>query len=147
MIVVDTTVWIDFFAGRRDKPHVVELLRLVDADAGVALTDVIFGEILQGLRGDHTIRRVEQRLSAFDILRLRTLDDFRRAAALFQHARSKGRAIRRTLDCLIAAVCVREDCAILHNDGDFDHLAEVTDLVVHHAPQPGDDVGAPDTGG
>lgn len=134
MIVVDTTVWIDYFAGRTDRPHVAELLRLIDADAGIALTDVIFGEILQGLRGEHTVRRVDKRLTAYDILRLRTLDDFRNASALYRHARSKGKTIRRTLDCLIATVCIREDYAILHNDRDFDHLAAVTDLVVHVAP-------------
>ena len=134
MIVVDTTVWIDYFAGRADRPHVAELLRLIDADAGIALTDVIFGEILQGLRGEHTVRRVDKRLTAYDILRLRTLDDFRNASALYRHARSKGKTIRRTLDCLIATVCIREDYAILHNDRDFDHLAAVTDLVVHVAP-------------
>jgi predicted nucleic acid-binding protein len=131
VIVVDTTVWIDYFAGRTEEPHVAELLRLVDADAGLALTDVIFGEILQGLRGEHTVRRIDKRLQPFDILRLHTLDDFRNAAALYRHARSKGKTIRRTLDCLIAAVCIREDCSILHNDRDFDHLADVTDLVVH----------------
>lgn len=135
MIVVDTTIWIDFFAGRRDEPHVTELLRLIDADAGIALTDVVLAEILQGLRDDHTVRRVDKRLAEFDVLRLRTLDDFRNAAALYRRARSKGRTIRRTLDCLIAAVCVRERCAILHNDRDFDHLAEVSDLVVHAARQ------------
>jgi hypothetical protein len=134
VIVVDTTVWIDYFAGRTDRPHVAELLRLIDADAGIALTDVIFGEILQGLRGEHTVRRVDKRLTAYDILRLRTLDDFRNASALYRHARSKGKTIRRTLDCLIATVCIREDYAILHNDRDFDHLAAVTDLVVHVAP-------------
>ena len=137
MIVVDTTVWVDFFAGRRDQPHVAELLRLIDDDAGVALTDVVLAEILQGLRDDQTVRRVEGRLVAFDILRLRTLDDFRMAAALYRHARSRGKTIRRTLDCLIAAVCVRHGCAILHNDRDFDHLADVTDLAVHPAPAPG----------
>ena len=137
MIVVDTTVWIGYFAGRTDQPHVAELLRLIDADAGIALTDVIFGEILQGLRGEHTVRRVDRRLQAFDILRLGTLDGFRNAAALYRLARSKGKTIRRTLDCLIAAVCIREDCAILHNDRDFDHLADVTDLAVHATPDDG----------
>ena len=134
MIVVDTTVWIDYFAGRTDQPHVAELVRLIDADAGIALTDVIVGEILQDLRDEHTVRRVDTRLAAFDIVRLRTLDDFRDAAALYRHARTKGKTIRRTLDLLIATVCIRENCAILHNDRDFDHLAEVTDLAVHGAP-------------
>lgn len=131
MIVVDTTVWVDFFAGRTEAPHVAELLALIDEDAGVALTDVVFGEILQGLRGDKAVQRVEKRLEAFDILQLRGLDDFRRAAALYRQARGSGKTIRRTLDCLIAAVCIHESCAILHNDRDFDHLAEVTDLAVH----------------
>lgn len=135
MIVADTTVWIDYFAGRDDRPHVVELVRLIDDDAGVALTDVIYGEILQGLRDDLTVRRVERRLGAFDVLQLRTLDDFRLSASLYRQARRKGRTIRRTLDCLIAAVCVREGCPILHNDRDFDHLADVTDLMVHHPSQ------------
>jgi TRAP-type C4-dicarboxylate transport system substrate-binding protein/predicted nucleic acid-binding protein len=126
--------WIDYFAGRTDQPHVAELVRLIDADTGIALTDVILGEILQGLRDEHTVRRVDTRLAAFDILLLRTLDDFRDAAALYRHARTKGKTIRRTLDCLIATVCIRENCAILHNDRDFDHLAEVTDLAVHGAP-------------
>lgn len=137
MIVVDTSVWVDFFAGRTEAPHVAELLELIDADAGVALTDVILGETLHGLRGDEAVRRVDERLQAFEILRLRTLDDFRNAAALYRHARSKGKTVRRTLDCLIATVCIREDCAILHNDRDFDHLAGVTELVVH-SPTNGD---------
>lgn len=131
MIVVDTSVWVDFFAGRGDTPHVAELVRLIDADAGVALTDVILTEILQGLRGESTVRRVDERLAAFDILQLRALGDFRTAAALYRQARRGGKTIRRTLDCLIAAVCVREGCAILHHDRDFDQLAQVTDLVVH----------------
>lgn len=134
MIVVDTSVWIDYFAGRTDRPHVAELVRLIDADDGIALTDVILGEILQGLRDEQTVRRVDTRLAVFDILRLHALDDFRDAAALYRRARSKGKTIRRTLDCLIATVCIREDRAILHNDRDFDHLAAVTDLAVHEAP-------------
>ena len=52
MIVVGTTVWVDFFAGRTEAPHVAELLPLIDADAGVALTDVFLDEILQGTAGN-----------------------------------------------------------------------------------------------
>jgi predicted nucleic acid-binding protein len=136
VIVVDTSVWIDYFAGRSDQPHVAELIRLIDEDAGIALTDVILAEILQGLREESQVQRVDARLSVFDILRLAHLDDYRHGAALYRRARRRGRTIRRSLDCLIAAVCVREGCAILHNDRDFDHLAEVTDLLVH-APRPG----------
>lgn len=129
MIVVDTSVWIDFF---RDTPTPeVELLdELVAQDAGVALTDVILTEILQGLRDDRQARRVERRMRAFDILRLQDLEDFTRAAALYRRARARGVTMRRTLDCLIASVCVREDLPLLHADADFDRLAACTPLRV-----------------
>jgi predicted nucleic acid-binding protein len=130
VIVADTTVWVDFLRGR-EAPHVVELTSLIAEDAGIALTDVILAEVLQGLRTDQEARRLERQLRAFDILRLRDLEDFTREAALHRAARSKGHTIRRTLDCLIASVCIRERVPILHNDADFDRLAVTTDLLVH----------------
>lgn len=130
MIVADTSVWIDWFRDA-DKSHVDELQRLLDARLPVALTDVVLTEILQGLRSDDAVARVEQRLEPFEVLRLLGLEDFRRAAALYRTARRGGATIRRTLDCLIASVCVRENVPILHADADFDHLARHTDLRVH----------------
>jgi predicted nucleic acid-binding protein len=133
VIVVDTSVWIDFF---RDTGtwQVEHLAQLIAADDPVALTDIVLTEILQGLSSDREARRVERRLLAFDVLRLEALDDFRRAASLYRRARTSGITIRRTLDCLIASVCVRDDAPLLHADVDFDHLATYTDLrVVAHA--------------
>ena len=130
MIVVDTTVWIDFF-NDRDEPHVRSFVDLVDKDEGVALTDVIMTEILQGLRSEVDVRRVERRLAPFEVLRLVSMDDFKLAASLHRAARSRGITIRKTVDCLIAAVCVRESVPILHHDVDFDRLAACTDLMVH----------------
>lgn len=127
MIVVDTSVWIDFF---RDAGtwQVEYLAQLIADDEPVALTDIVLTELLQGLPDGRQARRVERRLLAFDVLRLEALDDFRRAAALYREARSRGITIRRTLDCLIASVCVRDDVPLLHADADFDHLARCTDL-------------------
>jgi predicted nucleic acid-binding protein len=133
VIVVDTSVWIDFF---RDSGtwQVEHLAQLIADDEPVALTDIVFTEILQGLSSDREARRVERRLCAFDVLRLDDLDDFRRAASLYRQARTAGIIIRRTLDCLIASVCVRHDVPVLHADADFDRLAACTDLrVVAHA--------------
>ncbi|MDQ1510347.1 MAG: hypothetical protein QOG50_2191 [Actinomycetota bacterium] len=127
MIVVDTSVWIDFFRGAT-TPAVERFVALVDDDAGIAITDVILTEILQGLRSEADVRRVERRLSPFEILSLEGLDDFRQAAALYRAARRKGITIRRTLDCLIASVCIREGVALLHTDADFDRLASCSTL-------------------
>lgn len=65
MIVVDSGMSLDFFHGR-DESQVAELIALVEQDAGVALTDVIRNELLQGLRTDQQVRRVEERLKFLD---------------------------------------------------------------------------------
>lgn len=129
MIVVDTSVWIDFFADAPTR-QVEQLADRIDRDEGVAITDLILTEILQGVRGEAEARRVERRMLAFDVLRLETLDDFRRAASLYRRARARGVTIRRTLDCLIASVCIREEVPILHADADFDRLARCSKLQI-----------------
>ena len=96
MIAVDTSVWIDFFRGA-STPAVERFVALVDDDAGIAITDVILTEILQGLRSEADVRRVERRLAPFEMLRLEELGDYRRAASLSRGARRKGITIRRTL--------------------------------------------------
>jgi predicted nucleic acid-binding protein len=130
LIVVDTTIWIDFLNGR-DVRHVEQLAEMIDDDVGIALTDVTLTEVLQGIRDETQVRLVDERLSAFDVLRLESLDDFRRAAYLHREARQHGLTIRRTIDCLIASVCIRESLPIMHNDVDFDRLAVHSALQIH----------------
>jgi len=96
----------------------------------VALTDVIFAEVLQGLRSEEDASEVERHLRAFPILRLEGLDDFALAASLYREARRQGVTIRKTLDCLIAAPCVRTGAPLLHADSDFDRLASCSALRV-----------------
>jgi hypothetical protein len=129
VIVVDTSVWIDVL-NERDTPQSIRCVELLEAGAPVALTDVIFTEILQGLRSEKEARLVEKRLLLFPTLRLGSLEDFSLAAQLYRTARRRGVTIRRTLDCLIAAPCVRDGVPILHADDDFDRLATCTPLKV-----------------
>jgi predicted nucleic acid-binding protein len=81
--------------------------------------------VLQGVRDDEQAEDVERHLRAFPILRLETLDDFALAASLYRTARREGVTIRKTLDCLIAAPCVRTGAPLLHADAYFDRLAVV----------------------
>lgn len=129
MIVVDTSVWIDVL-NEVDSPKARRCVELLDDRAPLALTDVIFTEILQGLAGDKEARQVERHLRAFPVLMLGDLDDFALAANLYRKARRAGVTIRKTLDCLIAAPCVRDGVPILHADEDFDRLATCTDLKI-----------------
>ncbi len=129
MIVVDTSVWIDFLAGRRTR-QARRCAELIERGEPVALTDVIFAEVLQGLRSEEDASEVERHLRAFPILRLEGLDDFALAASLYREARRQGVLRRKTLDCLIAAPCVRTGAPLLHADSDFDRLASCSALRV-----------------
>jgi hypothetical protein len=129
VIVVDTSVWIDVL---NDVPatQAQRCVELIEGGEPVAVTEVILTEVLQGLRSEQEARLVERHLRSFPILRLEGLDDFVLAAELYRTARRAGVTIRRTLDCLIAAPCVRTGAPLLHADVDFDRLATCTPLRI-----------------
>jgi predicted nucleic acid-binding protein len=133
VIVVDTSVWIDVL-NNRSTPQADHCVALIEDGQPIALTDVIFTEILQGISSPEEVDRVEHHLRAFPILRLATLDDFAMAAELYRTARRSGITVRKTMDCLIAAACVAADEPLLHADRDFDLLAGCTELRIHAAP-------------
>jgi predicted nucleic acid-binding protein len=130
VIVVDSSMWIDWFANH-DTPQVKFFADSLEAvSESFALVDLTYTEILQGLRHDKDVRRVEEVLARFDVLPLTHMADFRAAAGLYRGARQRGITIRSTIDCLIAAVCIRTDYSLLHSDKDFTRLAEVCQLSV-----------------
>jgi hypothetical protein len=129
LIVVDTSVWIDLLRGV-ESPTVSRCIELIEDGAPVALTDVILTELLQGVGSEREARLVERQMRAFPILRLESLDDFSLAAQLYRTARRTGMTIGKTIDCLIAAPCVRTGASLLHADADFDRLAMCTPLKV-----------------
>jgi predicted nucleic acid-binding protein len=130
VIVVDTSVWIDVL-NDVGTPGADTCVALIENGDPIALTDVIFAEVLQGLRSDAEAEQVERHLRAFPVLRLESLDDYALAAQLYRTARRSGVTIRKTLDCLIAAVCVRTGAPLLHADADFDRLASCTPLRIY----------------
>jgi predicted nucleic acid-binding protein len=127
MIAVDTSVWIDFFADR-PTPQVNLLDGYLARFPGeIALVDVVLTEVLRGLK-DKDVHRVESILLDLDVLKLQWISDFRAAAGLYRAARQSGVTVRSTVDCLIAAICIREDATLLHADVDFERLAGITQL-------------------
>jgi predicted nucleic acid-binding protein len=129
VIVVDTSVWVDVLRGV-ESPSASRCVELIEDGAPVALTDVILAELLQGVQSEREANLLESHMRAFPILRLESLDDFSLAAELYRTARRAGVAIGKTVDCLIAAPCVRTGASLLHADGDFDRLATCTPLRV-----------------
>lgn len=129
MIAVDSSVWIDFFNGQDTQKVGVLRAFLREQPDAVALVDIAFTEVLQGLREDRA-GRVEELLSGLPVLCAEWKHDYRAAAGIYRAARRSGFKPRGTIGCLIAAVCMRADVPLLHSDADFDRLAKITALSV-----------------
>jgi predicted nucleic acid-binding protein len=136
VIVVDTTVWIDFFNGA-GTPENHHLQPLITVGRSLAFTDLIFCEILQRIREDATFERTRSLLLLYPILRIERLATFEHAAQIYRTCRTRGLTVRKTIDCLIAALCIDEideDVGLFHKDSDFDAIARVVPLRVYRRP-------------
>ncbi len=122
MILVDTSVWIDFFAGR-DLPHVAKLEQSILDNEDLALCGIILTEILQSIGDDVMYRRVQRDLSPLIMLPTHEAV-FVCAADIYRKLRKQGITIRKTNDCIIAATALEHHCSLLHNDKDFAPIAE-----------------------
>ncbi len=129
-MLVDSSVWIDFFnsAPGRAGDELREMIR--DAEP-FALTGVVVTEILQGLTRD--ARRIEQYLSQWEMLQPRGFRTYREAAAIFRLARSKGVSLT-TIDALIAAIALEHRVSVFTLDRDFSRIARLTGLPLHPIP-------------
>lgn len=128
MTLVDTSVWIDFFAGR-DTSQVRRFIALMVAEEDICLCGVVLTEILQRIRDDREYAITEAMLANllwFPMGR----DVFVRSANIFRTLRKQGVTIRNSMDCMIAAVCLEHRLDLLHNDRDFDFIAAHFDLRV-----------------
>ena len=130
MVIVDTTVWIDYFRGRRTAQ--TEWLDHALGVTRVGLCDLILCEILQGLPTEADAAEVMAQMSSFDLLDTGGVDLAVESARNYRRLRARGRIVRKTIDCLIATLCLREGHELLHNDRDFDPFEAVLGLRVIH---------------
>ena len=128
MTLVDTSVWIDFFAAR-NTPQVAVLESLIDQREDLCLCGVILTEVLQGIRDDKQHKQTESVLTALIYLPT-DQGTFLFAANIYRTLRSRGITIKNSVDCMIAAVCIEHKAHLLHNDRDFDCITDVFGLQV-----------------
>jgi predicted nucleic acid-binding protein len=129
LTLVDTTVWIDFFRdSETPQRHAFETL--IEAGELVVIMDIILTEILRGTASNKEYAAVKRRLASFPCLTARAPKTFIHAADLYRSCRKKGVTVRSTVDCLIAAVCIENKAALLHNDSDFDYIAKCSTLKI-----------------
>lgn len=122
MIVVDSSVWIDFI-NDAPGPH-VETLHGLLGQQPILIGDIMLTEILQGLPSDAHADRALALLSRFLILPMVGRDLAIKAATRYRELRRKGITIRQTVDMWIATWCIENQVPLLHNDRDFSRMAE-----------------------
>jgi hypothetical protein len=130
VVIADSTIWIDFFAGRA-TPEALWLKRELSLKV-VGLTDLTLSEVLQGVRHDEDFRRTHLRLTSLPILNCGGADLAIASARNYRLLRAKGHTVRKTIDCLIATFCIQEGHWLLHNDRDFDPFEAHLGLRVVH---------------
>jgi predicted nucleic acid-binding protein len=132
MILVDTTVWIDFFGGF-SPPHVRRMESAIAAGEDLCTCGLILAEVLQGIRDEMEYTRTRARLEPLLYLPM-SRDTFLAAADHYRSLRRRGITIRKPVDCMIAAVAIEHRVPLLHNDRDFDHLEKHAGLRVARSP-------------
>jgi predicted nucleic acid-binding protein len=130
VVIVDTTVWIDYFQGV-ENPETEWLNTELDRQR-LGLTDIILCEVLQGVRDDVVAREVERRLLNLEVFDTGGVEVAREAARNYRALRSRGHTVRKTIDCLIATFCLRGQHSLLHRDRDFDPFEKFFELSVIH---------------
>jgi predicted nucleic acid-binding protein len=131
VVIVDTTVWIDYFQGT-SNPETEWLEAELDRQR-LGLTDIILCEVLQGVRDEPTAIDVERQLLKLEVLQSGGVDVAGEAARNYRMLRSQGHTVRKTIDCLIATFCIREGHSLLHRDRDFHLFEKFLALSVIHA--------------
>ena len=117
MIVVDSSVWIDFFNGKV-TPQTSKLLSLLGNEP-LLVGDLILCEILQGARSEAQARRLEQELRKFELLPMLNPELAIAAAKNYNLLRSEGITISKTIDLIIGTFCIAHGHTLLHDDRDF----------------------------
>jgi hypothetical protein len=130
MLVVDSTVWIDYFNGLAN-PQTDYMNNILDKTP-ILIGDLILAEVLQGFRQDSDFEKARRTMGRFLQVNMVSSSLALQSARNFRLLRHKGITVRKTIDSLIATYCIENDHELLHNDNDFDGYEKHLGLRVVH---------------
>ena len=130
MIIVDSSVWIDYFNGAITPE--TDLLNSILGEQMILVGDIILGEVLQGFRSDRDFEQANQALRKFQIVNMLNAGLAVKGARNFRDLRKRGITVRKMIGCFIATYCIESDHQLLHSDRDFDPFEEHRGLLVIH---------------
>ena len=126
MILVDSSVWIDLFAGKHTEATVF-VLNAIENSYDLCICGIIMTEVLQGIRSDKEYEKVKRILSDLIYLPI-SRNTFIESVSLYRLIRKSGKTIRSPIDCIISSICIEHDIKLIHDDKDFDVIAHSSSL-------------------
>jgi predicted nucleic acid-binding protein len=131
VILVDSSVWIDYFRGvsGAETRHLDSLL----GNEPLLIGDLVIAEVLQGFESEADFEEARGLLDAFDAVPLAGKVICEQAATNFRALRRKGVSVRKTIDTIIATCCIENGYSLLHKDRDFDAFEKHLGLKVARA--------------
>jgi len=130
MLIVDSTVWVDYFNGVKNQQ--TDYLYQIADKTPILIGDLILAEVLQGFRNDTDFETARRILGKFLQVEMVNPDLAVESARNYRSLRRKGITVRKTIDSLIATYCIENEHDLLHNDSDFDGYEKHLGLSVIH---------------
>ena len=130
MLLVDATVWIDYFNGGITLQ--TNYLDRALGDEDILVGDLILAEVLQGYHSEAEFEQARLALGRFEQVSLATPALAVQSARNYRSLRRQGITVRKTIDALIATFCIENGIPLLHNDSDFDGFEQRLGLQVLH---------------
>ncbi len=128
VILVDSSVWIDYFRGQASA-QTDALDRLLGTEP-LRVGDLILFEVLQGFHSQRDFNQARRLLQSFEVVELCSPALAVQAARNFRELRIHGITVRKTIDTVIATWCIENDHSLLHSDRDFDAFEAHLGLMV-----------------
>jgi len=121
MILVDSSVWIDYFNGKRSWQ--TDLLDHMLSNVPIIMGDLILTEVLQGFKSDKDYETAKNYLDKLPFRQMGGYNVAIQSAQNYRQLRKVGVTVRKTIDIIIATFCIIEGLTLLHDDRDFDPIA------------------------
>jgi len=129
-ILVDTSVWIDFFNNKIPTEKVKILNFFIEEELTISICPIIYQEILQGVRNEVIFEEIKEYLNSIRIFDNDIMEVSNIAVNIYRTSRKSGITIRKSNDCLIAAYAILNNTPILHQDRDFQYISQFTTLKI-----------------
>lgn len=126
MILVDSSVWIDYFNGK--KTSQTDWLDSALGNKPIIMGDLILTEVLQGFQSENDFRKAKKMLLEFPFMEMVGQNMAIKSAANYRFLRKKGVTVRKTIDVMIGTFCIYYHFSLLHDDRDFDPIEKYLKL-------------------